>query len=47
VLTLFGMYAAIAFDVIGVSRLWGERRGWILAVVAGGMIATIYLARGP
>jgi hypothetical protein len=47
VLTLFGMYAAIAFAAIGVSRLWGERRWWMLAAVAGGMIATIYLARGP
>jgi putative tricarboxylic transport membrane protein len=44
VLKLFGMYVAIVFAAIGIGRLWGERRWWLLAVVAVGMIVTIHLA---
>lgn len=44
VLKLLGMYAAIVFAVIGIGGLWGERRWWLLAAVAMGMIVTIHLA---
>jgi hypothetical protein len=44
VLQLLGMYAAILFAVIGIGRLWGERRWWLLAAVAIGMAAVIHLA---
>jgi hypothetical protein len=44
VLKLFGMYAAIVFAVVGIGGLWGERRWWLLATVALGMIVTIHLA---
>lgn len=43
VLKLLGMYAAIVFAVIGVGRLWGERRWWLLAAMAVGMIVVIHL----
>jgi putative tricarboxylic transport membrane protein len=43
VLKLFGMYAAIVFAVVGIGRLWGERRWWLLAAVAAGMIVAIHL----
>jgi hypothetical protein len=44
VLKLFGMYGAIFFAVIGIGRLWGERRWWLLAVIAIGMSVAIHLA---
>lgn len=44
VLKLFGIYAAILFAVLGIGRLWGERRWWLLAVVAAGMIVAIHFA---
>jgi tripartite tricarboxylate transporter TctB family protein len=44
VLKLLGVYGAILFAVIGIGRLWGERRWWLLAAVAAGMIVAIHLA---
>jgi hypothetical protein len=44
VLKLFGLYGAIFFAVVGIGRLWGERRWWLLAVIAIGMSVTIHLA---
>jgi putative tricarboxylic transport membrane protein len=44
VLTLFGLYGAMLFAVIGMGRLWGERRWWLLAAVAGGMVIAVYFA---
>ena len=44
VLQLVGIYGAIPFAVIGIGRLWGERRWWLLAAVAFGMIVVIHLA---
>jgi putative tricarboxylic transport membrane protein len=44
VLHFLGTYPAIAFAVIGIGRLWGERRWWLLALVAMGMIAAVHFA---
>lgn len=44
VLNLAGMYGAILFAIIGIGRLWGERRWWLLAVVAAGLIFAVHLA---
>ena len=43
VLDLLGMYAAILFASIGIGRLWGERRWWLLAVIGMGLIAATHL----
>jgi hypothetical protein len=40
VLGLLGMYGAIVFAVVGIGRLWGERRWWLLAAVALGLAVT-------
>lgn len=42
-LLAFGIYGAIVFAVIGIGRLWGERRLLLLLAIALGMIAAIYL----
>jgi hypothetical protein len=44
VLYLFGMYGAMLFAVIGMGRLWGERRWWLLVAVAAGMIIAVHFA---
>jgi putative tricarboxylic transport membrane protein len=43
VLDIFGMYAAILFATIGIGRLWGERRWWLLAVIGIGLVAVTHL----
>jgi hypothetical protein len=47
-LVVFGMYGAILFAVLGIGRLWGERRWVLLVVIAAGLAATTHLvfARG-
>jgi hypothetical protein len=43
VVKLFGIYAAILFAALGIGRLWGERRWWLMAVVGIGLAVATHL----
>jgi hypothetical protein len=43
VVKLFGIYAAILFAALGIGRLWGERRWWLMAVVGIGLAIATHL----
>ena len=43
VLVAFGVYGAILFAVLGIGRLWGERRWLLMAMIAAGLGVTTHL----
>jgi hypothetical protein len=43
IVKLFGIYAAIVFAVLGIGRLWGERRWWLMAAVGIGLAVATHL----
>lgn len=43
-MAVFGIHGAVAASVIGIGRLWGERRLLLLATIAAGMSLALHFA---
>jgi hypothetical protein len=43
-MAVFGIHGAVVASIIGIGRLWGERRLWLLATIAVGMSLSLHFA---